>query len=158
MEPEWVDIKNRIIFQCQFSQVNSNLVLSIAEHESGLNPYVTRFEPKWSYFLRAKDFAKLLLITEGTEMIYQAISWGPLQVMGSVCRELGYDDHLNILSTDSALAIELGVKKIISIMKKYSNMEDIISSYNQGSPVKDLKGQYKNQSYVDDVLKRYLRR
>lgn len=138
--------------------VDTNLVLSIAEHESGLNPYVTRYEEKWTYFYKPDLLSNNLGITLATEKIHQATSWGPMQIMGTVARELGYNSYLQTLGVYYIPAIDFGVKKILTLQNKYSDMKDVISSYNQGSPIKDLKGQYKNQDYIDDVLKRYRNR
>jgi hypothetical protein len=135
--------------------IDKNLSLSIAYCESRFNPYVVSFESKWSYFYNVPQFSTSLVITRASEQALQSMSWGPLQVMGSVCRELGYLDYLNKLGTDYSQSILYGLLKIKSLINKYSDIHDVVSSYNQGSPIKRITGLYKNQEYVDNVMRYY---
>lgn len=146
-----------IVSESERQGIDPDFVLSIAYTESRFNPYVTRFEAKWSYFFNVGFYSKALGVTETTEKVLQSISWGPLQVMGTVCRELGYADHLAKLGGEWSESTLYGIKKLKAISRKYSDIHDIASSYNQGSPVKNLKtGLYNNQEYVDNVIRYYL--
>lgn len=134
-------------------QINTQLCLAIAGHETNYDASKTRYEPRWSYFSTPYWFANKLGISVDTERILQAISWGPLQVMGSVCRELGYCDQLPLL-VQPELGILFGCRKLKSLSAMYSNEKDVIASFNAGKPTKDAYGNYINQGYVSDVTKR----
>ena len=104
----------------------------------------------WRYTYLIDHFAKLNMTTKMTEYVLQSTSWGPMQLMGSVARELGYSKPLPLLGAAS-MGIHWGCRKLKSLTDRYSNIEDAISSYNQGNPRKS-GGRYKNQPYVDGVL------
>ena len=129
-----------------------HLMFAFAFHESNFEAAITRYEPGWKYFYKTKDFAEVLLTTEDTEKVHQATSWGLMQIMGTVARELGYEGHLPAL-IDPLLNLTYGVKKIRLLRKKYSDINDIISAYNSGNPIKN-NGIYINQKYVDSVYRR----
>lgn len=130
--------------------VDSDLVRAIITVESSWNPWAIRFEPAWRYFVNPRDWADKLLITFETEQTLQACSWGPMQVMGAIARELGFQQELNRLS-DPELGITYGVLKLKSLAQKYRDESDVIAAYNAGSPRKTSGGMYENQKYVDKV-------
>jgi soluble lytic murein transglycosylase-like protein len=131
--------------------LSDRLIKGIVKTESNGNQWAVRYEPNWKYFLTPWVFRDSLQITEDTERIMQATSWGLMQVMGSVARELGFKDHLTML-TDPELAIRYGCLQLIKMSKKYSTIEDCIAAYNAGSARRLAGGQYYNQSYVNRVL------
>jgi len=133
--------------------VDPDLVVAIATIESGIYPLATRFEPNWKYFWRTKEFAKSLGITEATERVHQATSWGCLQVMGAVARELGFTDQLPALCTPDN-GIRMGCKKLARLSEKYENEEAIIAAYNAGSARRLPGGKWENQDYVTKVSER----
>ncbi len=131
--------------------VDSDLIRSIIMVESSGIPYRARFEPDWKYFYFQREYAEKLGITVETETMFQATSWGLMQIMGGVARELGYKLHLTALCNPD-LNIEYGTMKIKSIMQRYGNSEmDVIAAYNAGSVIKTYSGIYKNEKYVDKV-------
>jgi soluble lytic murein transglycosylase-like protein len=134
-------------------KVDADLAVAIAGVETNYHAYKTRFEAKWSYFLKPETYAQQLGISLDTEKKDQATSWGPMQIMGSVCRELGYVDHLVGL-VDPELAISYSCKKLNILQKKYTNESDAISAYNAGTPRKNTQGIYLNQIYLDHVRER----
>ena len=123
--------------------LDANLCLAIAQHETGLDSSKTRYEPQWNYFCFPRKFANQLGISELTEKILQAISWGPLQVMGAVTRELGYTGQLSLL-VEPELGTLFGCRKLKSLSEKYSDEKDVISSFNAGGP-RMVGGIYSNQ-------------
>ena len=143
-----INIINRESTDCGLSR---NLVASIVMAETSGNDYASRYEPLWKYFYRVDYHAKRNRISIDTERVSQATSWGHMQIMGGVARELGYEGPLVRLS-QPLMGIKWGCIKLKDVCNKYSNLEDAISSYNQGSPRK-VGGQYANQSYVDKVNK-----
>lgn len=133
------------------SEVSPSLLFALARVESNLDPNTARFEPEWRYHLDTSLWAKKLGITRDTERALQSFSWGLMQVMGTVAREHGFDRHLTEL-INPQLNVLIAIRKIEQLQKKYSSMEDVISSYNQGWPRKNADGTYRNQRYVDTVL------
>lgn len=128
------------------------LVGAIVQVESGGNGYAMRYEPKWDYLLTPEKFAKMLGITEETERQMQRFSYGVMQVMGSVARELGFQSSLAKL-THQGLGIEFGCLKLKQLLTKYPHLTDAVAAYNAGSPRKTPEGFYVNQIYVDKVAK-----
>lgn len=133
----------------QFS-VDPDLVLAIIQVESNGNKWACRFEPGWKYHKDTIKWAKALLQSEETEKNQQSTSWGLMQVMGTVAREMGFTGHLPQLCLEP-VGIRCGCLKLQSLFKKYESQDDVISAYNQGNARKDETGRYINQGYVDKV-------
>lgn len=129
------------------------LLVAMAEVETAFVPNRTRFEGSYKYFYQAQDNALRLGITLATEQALQAFSYGPLQIMGGVTRELGYQGDLMDLHENAALAIDYSVKHLANLRARYPNGQDWLAAYNAGSPRLGVMGQgYVNQAYVDKVL------
>ena len=147
IEPHW----DLILEAAKKHNVDPKLVAAIVRKESGGQPWAMRYEPRWSYLFKTAEFAHRLYITEITEIHLQSFSYGLMQVMGSVCRELGFLGYLpQVLNPE--IGLDLGCKKLRDLFYKYQDEKDVISAYNQGSPLK-RGGIYLNQQYVDGVLK-----
>lgn len=131
-------------------RLDPRLVGAIVMTESGGKHQVTRYEPGWKYFHGPRIHAENLGITEQTESIHQATSYGAMQVMGAVARELGFVGHLPTL-IDPKLGLYYGCRKLRDLWVKYPEEEDAIAAYNAGSPRKTPGGQYVNMVYVDKV-------
>lgn len=128
------------------------LVEAIVKKESSYITKLMRYEAAWSYFYDIKRFSKPNLITDRTEQELQKFSFGLMQVMGSVAREDGHSGQLvDLLIPETGL--NYGCMQLKQFVTKYPNIQDAISSYNQGSPRKNYVGKYQNQAYVDDVMK-----
>jgi hypothetical protein len=132
--------------------LDPDVLEAIGTVETALVAPACRYEPEWRYFVDPALWAKRLGQTFFTEKIQQATSWGPLQVMGSVARELGFDGHLSTLSSAS-VGLRIGAKKFHKLTCRYSKLEDAIASYNAGSPRFRKDGTYVNQEYVNKVLR-----
>lgn len=132
--------------------INPELALAIAGNESNYDCGACRFEKKWKWFVNPRKFSQSLLVTYETEKLLQACSWGPMQVMGAVARELGFTGQIASLSYPE-LGVLFACKKLKSLMKVYTNELDVISAYNQGSAYK-TNNVYNNQVYVDNVVER----
>jgi soluble lytic murein transglycosylase-like protein len=98
-------------------------------------------------------YAKNIQITIQTEAMLQGTSWGLMQVMGTVARELGHSAMLTQLA-DPEIGVNLGTLKLRRLLDYYGLREDAISAYNQGGTKKSVTGAYLNQGYVDSVLSR----
>ncbi len=132
--------------------VDPDLVLAIAMVESGGNPWSLRYETKYSYFVQTESFAKALGISVETETACQRTSWGVMQIMGGVARELRFTGLLSQLC-DPVFGVKYGVMHLASKIKKYPKENDSIAAYNGGSPV-IVNGMYRNEDYVKKVLAR----
>lgn len=129
------------------------LIYGVIMAESGGDIFAVRYEPGWKYILHPGTYAEKNRVSVQTEIHLQKCSWGLMQVMGTVARELGYEDSLLAIS-DPDLAIDLGCKKLRQLFDRHKNIPDAVSSYNMGSPRRDRDFKYYlNQSYVDKVLK-----
>lgn len=142
-------VREAVLQLAPIFNVDPNVVLAICKIESNLMPDKTRYEDHWKYFHEVDFYAKSLGITVRTELELQKFSWGPMQIMGSVAREEGFEEDLpNLVEPTKALAVSL--KKFNKLMGKYRNLLDVVSAWNQGSPRKDsAHGHYFNQGYVD---------
>lgn len=130
--------------------LNPLIIQSIVMVESRGDPFAARYEEQWRYFHFTGQHASRLRISELTERRLQMFSWGLMQVMGSVCRELGFLGPLpKVCEPD--VGLELGCQKFKICLARWGNEMDAISSYNQGNPHK-TGADYKNQQYVDHVL------
>lgn len=125
-----------------------NLVRAISIVESVGNPWRVRYEEKFQYLYRCELFARQLGISTATEETLQRISWGPMQIMGSVAREDGYTDHLTKL-VDPAVAYEWSCLQLKQLLRRYGET-DAIAAWNAGSP-RTRAGAYVNQVYVNKV-------
>jgi hypothetical protein len=134
--------------------IEPKLVVAIIMKESSGVTFRARFEPEWRYFVGVSIWAQKLVQSFATEKSQQQTSWGLMQVMGSVARERGFCDYLPRL-IEPELGIEYGCKQLAYLKTRWSNLHDVISAYNQGSPLRDSKGDYKNKQYVLDVLENY---
>lgn len=145
------DLQELIRMRSVANDLDPALITAIVMQETGGNPWLTRFEPEWHYWESPMEWASKLRINSLTERTMQAMSWGPMQIMGSVAREMGFDKELpRLAQSDTALFYSL--KKFVAIRQKYPNEHDAIASWNAGSPRKTTDGRYVNQSYVDGVL------
>lgn len=123
------------------------LVYAICQVESSLNPLATRYEPHFRWLVGDNE------AMSPSERHDQMTSWGLMQVMGSVARELGHTGPLPDLLIPST-GLFYGCLHLRRFRAKYDIWPDVIAAYNAGSPrrVAGSVGPYVNQSYVDKVL------
>lgn len=131
------------------------LVEAVIEIESAGKPMKVRYEPNWKYLYQVDEFAKKLGITSDTEKMLQSFSWGLMQVMGSVAREIGFTEDMPALCNPEK-NIFYGCKKLKSLCNKYPIQADAIAAYNAGIPKVMANGRYFNQQYVDKVTKQMM--
>ena len=123
------------------------LVYAICQVESSLNPSAIRHEPRYRWLVGDNE------TMSPTERQDQMTSWGLMQVMGAVARELGHTGPLSDL-LDPPTGLFYGCLHLRRFRAKYDIWPDVIAAYNAGSPrrVAGQIGSYVNQSYVDKVL------
>jgi len=95
-----------------------------------------------------------------TELLAQQTSWGLMQIMGATARERGFRSWLTELC-DPAVNLEWGCRHL-RWMIDHNNAyglpdfrikpEDLAAAWNAGTRIV-IDGKYKNQPYVDRVLK-----
>jgi hypothetical protein len=143
--------------------------------ESDGNSGVWRYEPRYRYLVDVEtgspfrpltaaenaseqapaDFPHPRHSSRDTEWVGQQASWGPLQVMGAVARELGFRHPFPLLCT-AGYGIEYGAKHLhllrLRFLKKYGWM-GVVAAYNAGAPRYDAIGKFQNQAYVDSVAR-----
>lgn len=147
---------NQVIIDCaQDYNLDPNLIRAVILTESAGQSWATRYEPGFKYTLNVESYSAILGITQITETTHQKTSWGLMQVMGCVARELGFKDHLPMLCLPY-WGITIGCKKLGELSRRYQREEDVVASYNAGSVIKTKSGVYVNERYVDTVYK-YLR-
>ena len=134
--------------------VDPALLWAFSSVESSHNPFRCRYEKDWKYPFQVIEHAKMLGQTESTEWQMQKFSWGPMQVVGSVAREMKYSDFLPLLCSWGE-GLRVGGLKLVQCLKRNTSLQDAISSYNQGNPKKDAGGKYLNHEYVEKVLLAY---
>lgn len=154
MVPSWIWNlpMNLIAKEANKAGLDRNLVCAMIMVESSGHEFSSCYERHWHYWCNIPSFAKLCGISEATEKVHQATSWGPMQIMGGVAREIGYARALPLLGSAS-MGMHWGCKKLKLVINKHGYVDDAISSYNQGSPRKFPNGKYENQAYVDKVNK-----
>lgn len=131
-------------------QIDANLIASFVMTESSGNPKAYRYEP-----LFYERYIVPLNLPED-EGKGRAASYGLMQIMGEVARELGFQGKFEELY-EPETGLNYGVKHLHSFMKRYSTTDNsldyAIAAYNAGSPRKKADGTFVNQQYVDTVHK-----
>lgn len=130
--------------------LDPSLIAAIIQTESGNDPFAVRFEPTYKWLYKTKENAKEANISEATEAVLQSCSFGLTQVMLAVAREYGLTGSPFKL-LDPKINIEYCAKHLSNYFKKYNSEDEVIASYNAGSPKKTLTGVFKNQIYVDKI-------
>jgi soluble lytic murein transglycosylase-like protein len=126
-------------------------VCAIIQIESNWDYLAVRYEPHYKWLYKPAYFSKLNNITFETENVLQCMSFGPMQAMGSIFRELGFSENL-LKVTDPNISLKYGCLKLHQLISKYGYTMDAIASYNAGGPYK-TNGVYRNKDYVDKFLK-----
>jgi len=114
--------------------------------ESSGKPKSVRFEPRF-----CERYVRPLGIKDDNEARGRATSFGLLQIMGQVARELGFQGAFSSL-LDPEVGLDWGCKKLSKCYKRYEKqgLDYGIAAYNCGRPVR-IEGAFVNQEYVDKV-------
>jgi len=129
------------------------IVYGVCMTESSLNPMAVRREPGYRWIYKVGEFAKKTGITPALELQQQKTSWGLMQVMGAVLRELGYVGIISEILYDVDKQLDYGCLHLSSNkIKKYGKTLGILA-YNSGSPRKNKAGEYVNATYLQKVLR-----
>jgi soluble lytic murein transglycosylase-like protein len=135
----------------------ADLVKAIIQVESSGNTFAIRYEPGFFTRYVPKD-AQRFGASLDTERTARAMSFGLMQVMGQVARELGCKEPFLSALCDPVTGIHYGCLLLAKLRDKYKAVhgwDGVISAYNQGSPRRDESGEFLNQGYVMKVRKYY---
>jgi soluble lytic murein transglycosylase-like protein len=149
------EISHYIEYYSKEYGVEKALIEAIIMQESKENPTAMRYEP---HLTKAKWYLKLLT-EEQKKDPFSYFSMGSMQVLFGIAKHHGFKGTPHEL-LNPKYSIAYGVIYLKDLIDRYYNIEDVISSYNQGSPKKyktgKQAGQYHNQiRYVNPVLKYY---
>lgn len=123
----------------------------IGVENAPMDPFAVRYEAHVMP-VKAREFAKANKISEASEIQLQKFSFGLMQILGTTARNLGFKGPLPQLC-DIELNINFGTLLLAKLAKRYSMIDDVVASYNAGSPRRLESGLYKNQPYVDKVMR-----
>lgn len=154
MTPTIAEIELAIHEKARLFKIDPNLLKAICQVESSLDPFAMRFEKNYIYLHEVREWSKKFNVSNETEGALQKFSYGLGQVMGAVAREYGYDEPLALLCADWKQALHFSAQHFAKFLKRYKKTDDAIAAYNAGAPRK-TDGFYKNQPYVDKVLRAY---
>jgi len=148
------EIKVKIDDAAHLHNLDPDLVEAFVMTESSGKPGATRYEPA---FYR-KYILPILMhnVIDEHEAKGRATSWGLMQIMGQVVREMGFAGPFEELF-EPCKGLDWSCKYLKRKFDKYEDngLDAVIASYNAGSPRKLQNGKYVNQGYVDKVNKYY---
>lgn len=133
-----VELETKARVYARAAGLDEALVCAVVEQESNWIPWAIRYEPEFQ--ARYVDPSHL----GQTETIARSISWGLMQLMGQVARELGFNGKMASLC-DPDVGIPLGCQHLRNKIAAHGN--DIhagLQAWNGGG----------NPAYADQVLSR----
>lgn len=157
-------------------QLPREVVLGICRTESELNRWAIRYEPDYRYLWNCRTNQPYLVRpqdmtadrapsdfpacpgmpdTTHTEWVGQQMSYGLMQVMGALAREMGFRGWFGQLS-DVLTGCEVGCRHLVQLRGEYFGKfgwSGVYAAYNGGSPILEAGKKYRNQDYVDKVIK-----
>lgn len=99
------ELQEKARYYARLHGLDGALLCAVVETESNWQPWAIRYEPAFQ-----KRYVDPLTLTP-TETIARSISWGLLQLMGQVARELGFNAKLASLC-DPDNGLEWGCKHL----------------------------------------------
>lgn len=150
-------IEDALVEAARDRGVRPALVVGLAWKESSFQWWAGKHEPTYPYLwdvkankpTRSEAVGSLGMVSQATELVFQRTSWGLLQVMGAVARELGFREVLLSHLLDARLSASYGAQLLANLLKRHNGDEaDALSAYNAGSPT-----DANFASYVSPILK-----
>lgn len=139
-----------------------HMVRALIQVESNWNPWAWNPEPKWRWFWdvsKHEPFRKItsaeresekppddfpvLLGDKDQEWWAQQASWGLMQIMGAVAREVGYDAGYLPELLDPDENVDTGCKYLQLLKRKHHEQygwRGVLMAYNTGNPKDTLAG------------------
>jgi hypothetical protein len=155
-------------------KLDFNLIYAVIVVESNRNPFAWRAEPHYRYLWDVREHRPFRLLTQdeirgdaapadfpflrevnsrNTEWWGQQASWGLMQVMGAVARELGFVYEFPALCNPEN-GIHYGCKHLANLRDRFlekHGWNGVVGAYNAGAPRYSEEGLLENQQYVDKV-------
>lgn len=141
------------------------LLRAIVTVESRSNPWAMRYEAhyRWLWNIetnqpfrgKLSDYPlpprewRAFGVSRDTEVKAQKTSWGLMQIMGAVGRELGFDRPFLTELVDPQVNLEYGCRHLYNMYRRFGGWEEAAVAYNAGSPRRNKEGQWVNQVYLD---------
>jgi soluble lytic murein transglycosylase-like protein len=135
-------------------QIPAKLVGAIVQTESSGNTWAQRFEPAFleRYVPTAPE--RFGACSRDTERTQRATSFGLMQIMGQVARELGCTLPFLTQLCEPEIGLDYGCRQLARLRDRHLakfGWEGVVAAYNAGSPRRDAQGIWENQVYVDKV-------
>jgi hypothetical protein len=137
----------------EFFPIGRKLIWSIIKAESPYYPFQPRYE---KHLKNAQWYLDALEDSPYKHEDSAYCSYGAMHVLYGVAYSMGYRGKPEDLMR-SEHNLYYGMGYLYGLGKVYSNMLDIISSYNQGRPRKNWRYVYCNQNYVNKVCDEYIK-
>ena len=114
--------------------IDPALVFSLIETESDWNPWAARYEPAfYRRYIENLKVKKFGYISVDTEKMLRSTSFGLMQIMGQVARELGYHGTFLNNLCDPSVGTYFGCKRLKkALSRKDGNVERALLDYNGG--------------------------
>lgn len=128
-------------------ELDPDLIQAFVMAESSGKPDAYRYEDAfYHHYTEPMNFSE-------DEEKGRATSYGLMQIMGQVARELGFKGEF-IELFDPATGLDYSLKHLKRFIKKYQTqgLDYAIASYNAGSP-RFKNGHFVNQEYVNRIYK-----
>jgi len=131
-------------------ELAENVVRAVIATESSYQPWALRYEPH----LKKTTWYTNAVPDEQKSNDYAYFSMGLMQVLYGVAVDLGFKGTPFELM-DPTNSIQYGCKHLANLKRRWPDITDYISAYNQGSPRKTEEGLYQNQAYVEKVMAQF---
>lgn len=132
------DVQQLAVAAAKSHGLDPVLVCAVVEQESNWVPWAIRYEPAFY-----KRYVQPLGLSD-TESFARSFSWGLMQLMGQVSRELGFNGHLASLC-DPAVGLEWGCRHLANKLKDVNgDVHMALQRWNGGG----------NPDYADQVMAR----
>jgi len=143
--------------------IPANLLAALIQVESGGDSWAYRAEPtyRWLWDVREgrpyKGAPEAIpaprFVAPETELWQQRASWGLMQVMGAVARELGYRGRYLTHLCDPEFGMEYGCRHLQALHARFGvqGWEAVAAAYNAGSPRRAASGAWVNAQYIERV-------
>lgn len=130
------------------------LVLAIVKVESNGDPWAVRYESAfYKRYIVPLPIVPIPPCSLDTERVMRATSWGLMQIMGQVARELRFAGAFLSELCEPAVGLEYGCRHLAKLRDRYHaawGLEGVTAAYNAGSPRRE-GDHWGNQPYVDKV-------
>ena len=133
-------------------EIPAELINALIMVESSGNPYAMRYEDHYRWLYNVDQIVGSMGLHRDTEVQAQKTSWGLLQVMGAVARELGCKKRFLTYLLDPKIGIEYGCMHLKNLYNRHGSWERAVSAYNFGHVSYAENGKFRNQRYVDRVM------